>query len=95
MGTANGQVEKYSATAIIPISQLASDFPTTGYIMPYFTNKLVGVGPICDAECTVVLTKQYVTVFSPKGKPILTGWREKKLPRIWRLALKPTEDLLM
>ena len=63
--------------------------------MPYFANTLVGVGPICDADCKVVFTKQDVTVFSPGGNPILTSWREKELPRLWRLALKPTEKLLM
>ena len=36
-----------------------------------------------------------VTVFSPKGKTILTGWRENKLPKLWRFALKPTEEFLM
>ena len=90
----NGQVENSSAKATLPIPQLAAEFPTTGYIMPSFTNTLVGVGPICDAYFTVVSTRQYVTVLSPKGKVILTGWREKKLPRIWRFALKPTEKLI-
>ena len=91
VGTENGQVEKLSTTAILKITQLKSDFPTTGYIIPSFTNTLVGVGPICDAGCTVVFTKQDVTIFSPKGKPILTGWRENKLPRLWLFALKPPE----
>ena len=45
--------------------------------MPFFTNTLVGVGPIYDEDCTIVFTKQDVTVFSPGGKLILTGWREK------------------
>ena len=26
---------------------------------------------------------------SPEGKTILQGWREKKLPRLWRFALRP------
>ena len=50
VGTANGHAESFSATATLPITQLAVDFPTTGYIMPYFTNMLVGVGPICDVD---------------------------------------------
>ena len=62
----------------------------TGYIMPSFTNTLIGVGPICDAKCIVVFNKKDVTVISPEGKPILRGWREKKLPTLWRFALKPT-----
>ena len=62
--------------------------------MPSFNNTLVGVGPIFDADCTVAFTKQYVTVLTPKGKAIITGWIEKKLPRLWRFALKPTEELI-
>ena len=58
--------------------------------MPSFTNTLIGVGPICDADCTFIFTKKDVTVLSPKSKAIITGWREKKLPRLWSFALKPT-----
>ena len=73
---------------------MAADFPTTGYIMPSFTNTIIGVGPICDADCTVVFTKKYVTVISTKGKAILTGWREKKMPRLCRFSLRPNEKLI-
>ena len=62
--------------------------------MPSFTNTLIGVGPICDSDCTVIFTRQHVTVLSPKGKAILIGWREKKLTRLWRFALKPTENVI-
>ena len=55
--------------------------------MPTFTNTLIVVGPICDADCTVVFKKEDVTVISPKGEPILQGWREDKLPRLWRVPL--------
>ena len=77
-----------AAKATLPIPQLAADFPTTGYIIPKFTNTLIGIGPICDANYTVVFKRQDVTVISPRGKPIIQWWREKKLPRIWRFALK-------
>ena len=93
--TADGRVEKLPATAILPIPQLASYFPTTVFIIPSFANTLVGVRLICDADCTLVFTKQDVTVFSLKVKPILTCWKENKLPRLWLLALKPTEDFLI
>ena len=89
--TANGQVETSAAKATLTIPQLSADFPTTGYTMPSFTNTLIGVGPIYDANYTVVLKKKDVTVLYPEGNPILLGWREKKLPRLWRLALKPTD----
>ena len=57
--------------------------------MPSFTNTLIGVGTICDADCEVLFTKKDVVVISPEGKTILTGWREKKPPNIWRFVLKP------
>ena len=75
--------------ATLPIPQVKADLPTKGYIMPTFTNTLIGVGPICDADFTVVFKKEEVTVLSPKGEPILQGWREDKLPRLWRFALIP------
>ena len=62
--------------------------------MPSFTITLISVVPICDADCTVVFTKTYVTVLSPKGKIILTVWREKNLPMLWRFMLKPTKQLI-
>ena len=65
VGTANVQVGTSAAKAALSIPQLAADFPTTGYIMPSFTNTLIGVGPICDANCTVVFKKKDVTVLSP------------------------------
>ena len=50
--------------ANLHIPQLAADLPTKGYIMPAFTNTLIGVGPICDANCTVVFKKKDVIVLS-------------------------------
>ena len=50
--TATGQVQRSSALASLPITHLENYFPTTGHIMPHFTNTLIGVGPICDAKCT-------------------------------------------
>ena len=47
VGMASAQMVKSTATATLPIPQSAEDFPTTGYIIPSFTNTLIGVGPIC------------------------------------------------
>ena len=57
VGTANGQWEISTAKATLHIPQLAADFPTTGYIMPTLTSTLIGVGPICDANCKLVFRK--------------------------------------
>ena len=92
VGTANGQAETSASKSTLTIPQLAAEFPTTGYIMPSFNNTLIGVGPICDAKCTVAFKKKDVTVISTEGKPILRGWREKKLPRLWSFAIKPNDN---
>ena len=91
VGTANVQVETSTSKETLPIPKLAAYFPTMGYIMPTFTNTLIGIGPICDGNCTVVFKKQDATVISPEDKPILQGRREKKLPRLSRFALKPKD----
>ena len=57
--------------------------------MPSFTNTLIGVGPICDADFKVLFTKKDVVVISVEVKNILTGRREKNLPKLWRFDLKP------
>ena len=75
IGPENVQVAIPTATNTLSTPQLNADFPTKGYIMHTFTNTLIGVGPICDANCTVVFKKEDVTVLSPQGKPILQGWR--------------------
>ena len=90
-GTENGQVANSAAMATLPIPQVNADFPTKGYIMPTFTNTLIGVGSTCDANFTVVFKKEYVTVLSPKGEPILQARREDKIPLLWRFALSPDE----
>ena len=80
---------KSTATATLPIPKSAADLPTTGYIMTSFTITLIGVGPICNADCKVLFTKKDVVVISPEGKTILTGWREKTPPKLWSFAFKP------
>ena len=50
VGTKNVQVAISTAKAKLPIPHLAADLPTTGYIMPTFTNTIIGFGPIYDAN---------------------------------------------
>ena len=54
VGTSNGQVASSTATATLSIPQVNTYFPKKAYIMPVFTNTLIGVGPIFDANFTVV-----------------------------------------
>ena len=73
VGTANGQVVNSTAMSTLPIPQVNSDFPTKGYIIPNFTNTLIGVGPICDANCTVVFKNKMLQYYHQKGSLFSKG----------------------
>ena len=44
---------------------------------------------IYDANCTAVFAKSSVTVIDPQDKAILTGWRKRTGPKLWRFYLRP------
>ena len=62
--------------------------------MKSFRHTLVGVGPLCDADCTVNFTRNSVIVREKKGTAVLTGWREATGSILWRIALQPGESNL-
>ena len=57
--------------------------------MPTFKHTVIGTGPICDAECTIIFSNRYVEFFAPDNTTILTGWRETAGAKIWRFSLLP------
>ena len=62
--------------------------------MPGFKHTLIGVGPLCDADCTVTFTSAAVLVRDMHGNPVLTGWREQSVPSLWIISLQPDETTL-
>ena len=62
--------------------------------MPGFQHTLIGVGTLCDADCTVTFTCGAVIVRYERGIPVLTGWREQSGPHLWRIALQPGDSNL-
>ena len=56
VGTATGQSQKSTGTGELNLPKPPSGFPVTGHIMPRFRHTLIGVGPLCDADCTVTFT---------------------------------------
>ena len=62
--------------------------------MPSFHHTLIGLGPICDADCKVVFTKNNVIIYYQGGSPILTGCRERSGACLWRIALTPPPEEL-
>ena len=94
VGTATGQTQSSTGTGELNIPKLPYYFPVTGHIMTGFKQTLIGVGPLCDADCTVTFTRAAVIVRDSQGSPVLTDWREQSGPRLWRIALQPGESNL-
>ena len=76
VGTANGKTQQSTGTGDLHLPQLPSRFPITGHIMPGFCHTLIGLGPLCDADCTVTFTREAAIVRDTQGTPVLTGWRK-------------------
>ena len=91
VGTATGQVQQSAALCTLALPQL----PTAvykGHILSIWMHSLVGVGTICDANCTVVFAKYSFTMFDPQEKVILTVWFGRTGTKLWRLSIRPQQQ---
>ena len=91
VGTATGQTQKSTGTGDLNLPHLPSGFPIKGHLMPGFCHTLIGVGPLCDVDCTVTFIREGVIVRYQQGTPMLTGWREASGPRLWVISPQPGE----
>ena len=94
VGTATGQTQRSTGTGKLNSPKLPANFPITGHIILGFKHTLIGVGPICGADCKVTFTSAAVVVRDLHGNLVLTGWREQSGPRLWRIVLQPDEITL-
>ena len=53
-----------------------------GHIIPGFQHKLIGIGPLCDHRCKLLLKKHTVYILDEASKVLLQGWREPTGARI-------------
>ena len=60
-----------------------------GHIIPGFTNNLLSLGKLCDADCTAHLDKHSLLVNDKFGKPVLQGKHEAAGARLWRVDIAP------
>ena len=74
--TATGQLLHSTATATLNLPQLPPG-STTGHIMPTFTNNLISIGRLCDADCHVHFSKTRVDVRNKHNTSILQGTQER------------------
>jgi hypothetical protein len=58
--------------------------------MPTFTNNLLSLGKLCDADCHVLLNKHALHVYNNAGTLVLRGDREPTGARLWRVNLQQT-----
>ena len=56
--------------------------------MQGFHHTLIGVGPLCDADCTVTFICEALIVRDQHGTPVLTGWHEASGSQLWRIVLQ-------
>ena len=87
VGTAVGHEVELAASCELPLP----DIPPYlfGHIMPGLRHNLLRIGNLCDKDCRVVFTKRSVVIYEKTNRPLLTGWREAKGAKLWRISLKP------
>ena len=84
-----------TTTARHQIPNLPKNFPRMGHVLPAFRDTLLGLGPICDADCQVTFDKDAMTIHGPDGRVIITGWRDNASPHLWRISLLPEANKLL
>ena len=88
VGTATGKVQKSTTECTLEFPK-PPPAASKGHILPTFTDSLVGVGMLCDTNCTVVFNNSSFTVLDPQENFILTRWRKRTGPKLWRFSLCP------
>ena len=80
---ANGLAERSIASATLTSVPSLPPAAMQGYVMPSFTNTLIGLGPFVNMGCTVTFIATGVSVIHPDGHSLLEGWREQSEARLW------------
>ena len=71
VGMATGQPNVSTTTARHQIPNPPWGFLQTGHVMESFKDTFLGLGPICDADCTVMFDKKAVTIRDDGGRAII------------------------
>ena len=94
VGTEKGQTQQSAGAGNLALPHIPSEFPIKGRLIPGFRHTLIGVGPLCDDNCTVTFTRKAFVVRNKQGTAVLTGWSESTGPRLCRIELQPGESNL-
>ena len=72
VGTSTGKTQQSTGTGDLNLTHLPSGFPIRGHLMTGFRHALIGVGLLCDANCTFTFTREAVIVRDQQGTSVLT-----------------------
>ena len=50
---------------------------------------LMGLGNICDTECSMYFHKCTFKIYDPQGLHFIQGWRDNKDAKLWHFPLRP------
>ena len=92
--TATEKTQQSTGTGDLNLPHLPSGFPIKGHLMPGSRHSLLGVGPLCDSDCTVTFTCKAIIIQDKQGTEVLTGCCEATGYILWRIALQPGESNL-
>jgi hypothetical protein len=84
---ATGEARTSTGAAVLAIPGIPSRHARTGHIIPGFTNNLLSLGKLCDADCTAYIDKHKLEVHNKEGHKILHGTRDSAGPRLWRVDI--------
>ena len=74
--TATGEIQTSTGAAVLAIPTIPTLLARSGHIMPGFTNNLLSLGKLCDADCTATIDKHQLEVHDKYGQKVLHGDRE-------------------
>jgi hypothetical protein len=86
VGTGNGTIARSSASAQLKLMNLPPS-ARQGHVTPSFTRTLVGIAPLCNANLTVIFTKNDIKAINQAGATILEGWRDPGGANDWHFPI--------
>ena len=93
VGTDSGGLAYSLASAQVALSQIPSYFTESFHVIADLNHYLMGLGSICDAECSVHFHKFTVKIYDSQGIPLIQVWQDKKIANLRRFSLQPQNSI--
>jgi hypothetical protein len=86
VGTANGTIARSSASAQLKLTNLPPS-AHQGHVMPSFTRTLFSIALLCNANLTIIVTKNDVKAINQARATILEGWCDPGGANNWHFPI--------